>query len=269
MRDAILRAGGIVNTGDLAHVEVQRVKLEKVMSAAAMPPSGETVETLVVDLSPDYQQAGENILLEPWDHVVVRRLPWYEQQRLVQIRGEVFYNGTFSMEREDKRLSSLVARAGGLKPTAYAHGARIERDGLGNVAIDLEAALESPGGPQDVILQAGDRLLVPERQYTVQVMGEVGFPTALVFAEGKDIDWYVKRAGGYLEQADEGRSRVVHPNGLSQPNGRGHRVLPGSTIVVPVKAPPEGPSKLETLREISAIIASVATVWLVIDRATE
>jgi len=269
LRDAIVRAGGIPSTGDLTHVEIQRVKLEKVMSAAAVPPGGETVQTMVVDLSPDYLQSGNDILLEPWDQVVVRKLPWYETQRLVQIRGEVFYNGTFSLEREDERLSALVARAGGLKPTAYARGSRIERDGMGNVAIDLAAALASPGGPQDVIMQAGDRLLVPERQYTVQVMGEVGFPTALVFAEGKDIDWYVERAGGYLERADKGRSRVVHPNGLSQPNGRGHRVLPGSTIVVPVEAPPEGATTLETLREISAIIASVATVWLVIDRATE
>jgi hypothetical protein len=39
--------------------------------------------------------------------------------------------------------------------------------------------------------------------------------------------------------------------------------------VVPVKPPPEGPTTLETLREISAIFASLATVWLVIDRAGE
>jgi protein involved in polysaccharide export with SLBB domain len=199
--------------------------------------------------------------------VVVRELPWYERQRVVQIRGAVFYNGDFALEREDEHLSSLIERAGGLKPTAYARGARIEREGVGNVAIDLPAALEEPGGPADVILEAGDRLLVPERQYTVRVSGEVGFPTALVHAEGRDIDWYVKRAGGYLERADEDRARVIHPNGLSQPNDGDHEVLPGSTIVVPVKPPPEGPTTLETLREISAIFASLATVWLVIDRA--
>ena len=106
-------------------------------------------------------------------------------------------------------------------------------------------------------------MLVPERQYTVRVTGEVGFPTALVHAEGRDIDWYVHRAGGYLERADEDRARVIHPNGLSQSNDGGHAVLPGSTIVVPVKPPPEGPTTLETLREISAIFASLATVSLI------
>jgi protein involved in polysaccharide export with SLBB domain len=269
LRDILVRAGGIPSTGDLEHVEIQRLQEEKVFSAAAEPPVGATVKTLTVDLSPDYLENGHEILLEPYDHVVVRRLPWYEQQRLVQVRGEVFYNGVFSLEREDERLSSLVSRAGGLKPTAYARGARIVRSGLGNVAVDLPSALAEPGGPQDVILQAGDELLVPERQYTVRVTGEVGFPTALVHTDGKNIDWYIKRAGGYLERADEDRARVIHPNGLSQPNGGGHEVLPGSTIVVPVKPPPEGPSTLETLREIAAIVGSLATVWLVIDRATE
>jgi len=269
LRDLLVRAGGVRAAADLSHVEVQRLQEEKVLSAAAEPPTGETVQTLVFDLSADYLSDGAAILLEPWDHVVVRKLPWYEKQRLVRIRGEVFYNGTFALEREDERLSSLITRAGGLKPTAYARGARIEREGMGNVAIDLPAAMAEPGGPQDVILQAGDRLLVPERLYTVRVTGEVGFPTALVHAEGRDIDWYVERAGGYLERADEDRARVIHPNGLSQPNEGRHEVLPGSTIVVPVKPPPEGPTTLETLREIAAIFASLATVWLVIDQATE
>ena len=38
------------------------------------------------------------------------------------------------------------------------------------------------------------------------------------------------------------------------------------TIVVPWEKPSEGDSKLQTLKEIASIVASVATVWLVIDR---
>jgi polysaccharide biosynthesis/export protein len=265
LRDLLVRAGGLPASADLANVEIQRLQTDKVFSAATVPPVGSLVTTLTVDLSPDFLAGGRDILLEPYDHVVVRRLPWYERQRLVTVRGEVFYNGVFSLEYADERLSSLIARAGGLKPDAYVRGARIEREGLGNVAIDLEAALRRPGGPADVALEAGDRLLVPQRMDAVRVVGEVGFPTALVFESGRNINWYVDRAGGYLDRSDKKRARVVHPNGLSQPNKRGHEVLPGSTIMVPVKAPPEGPSTLETLRDIAAVLASFATVWLVID----
>ena len=58
LRDALVRAGGIPNTGDLAHVEIQRLQEDKVFSAAAVPPRGEVVETLAVDLSPDYLENG-------------------------------------------------------------------------------------------------------------------------------------------------------------------------------------------------------------------
>ncbi len=266
--DLIVRAGGIRAHGDLERIEIHRLEEDKVFSAAESPPEGNIVETILVNMAPDYLRAGSEILLEPYDQVVVRRLPWYQEQRLVQVRGEVLYNGSFALENNSERLSSVVARAGGLKPSAFARGARVERAGLGNVAIDLEAALAEPGGPQDIILQAGDRILVPQHLYTVRVMGEVGFPTALVFEDGKRIDWYVDRAGGYLEQADKGRSRVIHPNGLSQPNKGGHQVLPGSTIVVPVKPPPEGRDTLETVRDFTTILLGLATVWLAIDRSS-
>ena len=130
----------------------------------------------------------------------------------------------------------MIARAGGLKPTAYAPGARIVRREIGNVAIDLVQALAKPGSDQDILLQEGDVIIVPEQQFTVKVVGEVGFSTSLVYEDGKKIDWYVDRAGGYLENADKKRTRVVHPNGLSFANKGGHKVLPGSTIVVPGRA---------------------------------
>jgi hypothetical protein len=42
--------------------------------------------------------------------------------------------------------------------------------------------------------------------------------------------------------------------------------MPGSVIVVPTQKPDSGDSKLSTLKEIASIFASIATVWLVIDR---
>jgi polysaccharide export outer membrane protein len=268
LKDLLARAGGIPLTADLSRVEIQRLCLDKVMSLSTETPEGATVDVLTYDLRPDWMQAAANVLLEPYDRLVVRQLPWYERQRNVSIQGEVLYNGTFSLITKDETLSSVLNRAGGLKATAYLPGARIVRREIGNVAIDLIQALAEPGGRQDILLQEGDIIIVPEQQFTVKVVGEVGYSTSLIFEDGKKINWYVDRAGGYLDKADKKRTRVVHPNGLSFANKGGHRVLPGSTIVVPVKPPPEGTTTLETLKEISAIFASIATVWLVIDRTT-
>ncbi len=269
LKDLLARAGGVPSTADLSRVEVQRLRRDKVMNPSAEAPQGTTVDVLIFDLRPDWMQAAADVLLEPYDRLVVRQLPWYERQRNVTIQGEVLYNGTFSLVTKDETLSSVLARAGGLKATAYAPGARIVRPEIGNVAIDLVQALAAPGGPQDILLQEGDVIVVPEQQFTVKVVGEVGYSTSLVHENGKKIDWYVDRAGGYLENADKKRTRVVHPNGLSFANKGGHKVLPGSTIVVPVEPPPEGPTTLETVKEIAVILGSLATVWLVIDQATE
>ncbi len=267
LRDLILKAGGMKQSADFLQAEVSRVRMDAVRSSDIENRPNQTVEVVQVKLGNDFLSAEESFELQPYDRVAIRKLPWWELQRTVKISGEVFYPGVFSLERKDETISALITRSGGIKPDAYLVGARVVRsqEGVGNIAIDLKKALENPGSQYDLVLQHGDEILIPDRMYTVKVIGEVGFPTSLIFEADKDIDYYVNRAGGYLEQADEKKSRVVWPNGMSLPNKGGSEVVAGSTIIVPIKPPPEGPSKLETMKEITAILAGLATVWLVID----
>jgi protein involved in polysaccharide export with SLBB domain len=265
LRDLVLKAGGLKRNADLMRAEVARLREDAVTSRDLDVRPDQTVDVIQVPLGADFLTRPDSMPLRPWDRVSIRSLPWWENQRTVAVRGEVFYPGTFSLERQDERLSSVIQRAGGLKPDAYLVGARVVRtqDNVGNIAIDLEAALGDPGGEQDIILQAGDQVVIPERMFTVKVVGEVGFPTSLVYEEGQKINWYVDRAGGYLEKADKGKTRVVWPNGMSLPNKGSSQVVAGSTIVVPVEPPPEGRDTWTTIRDISSIVASLATVWLI------
>lgn len=268
LRELVLKAGGLKDSANLMQAEVSRLLADAVTSTDTSTRPEQTVEVIRVPLGADFLTREDGFKLKPYDHVAIRRLPWWELQQTVTIRGEVFFPGQFSLERKDERLSALVARAGGLRPDAYLEGARVQRaqDNVGNVAISLVEALAEPGSEHDIILQAGDEVIIPDRMFTVKVVGEVGFPTSLVWEEGKKINWYVDRAGGYLEKSDKGKSRVVWPNGMSLPNKGGSKVIAGSTIIVPRKAPPEGEGTLAKLKEISGILAGLATVWLVIDR---
>jgi protein involved in polysaccharide export with SLBB domain len=268
LRELVLKAGGLKDSANLLQAEVSRLLVDAVTSTDITRRPEQTVTVVRVPLGADFLERDDGFQLKPYDRVAIRRLPWWELQQTVAIRGEVFFPGQFSLERKDERLSALVQRAGGLRPDAYLEGARVQRaqDGVGNVALDLARALREPGSEHDIILQSGDEVIIPDRMFTVKVMGEVGFPTSLVWQEGKKINWYVDRAGGFLEKADKGKSRVVWPNGMSLPNKGGSKVIAGSTIIVPRKAPPEGESTLSKLKEISGILAGVATVWLVIDR---
>ncbi len=267
LRDLILMAGGLRESANLLQAEVSRLNIEALENTDRTDRPTRTVDAIIVPLQENFLTQSTGFVLQPYDRVAIRRLPWWEMQRTVTIRGEVFFPGVFSLERKDETISSVISRAGGLTPDAYLVGARVVRsqDGVGNIALDLMDALAKPGSQFDIVLQAGDQIIIPDRMYTVKVMGEVGFPTSLVFEDGKDINWYVNRAGGYLNKSDKKRARVVWPNGMSLPNKGGHEVVAGSTIIVPVKPPPEGKSTMETVRDITAIIASLAMVYLVID----
>jgi protein involved in polysaccharide export with SLBB domain len=267
LRDLILKAGGLKDGANRLRADVSRLRFDAVSNPDPNDRPVQTVEAISVELGSDFLIRDESFSLRPYDRVAVRRLPWWEMQSTVTVRGEVFYPGVFSLERKDERLSSVLNRAGGLSPDAYLTGARVirEQDGVGNIALDLAQALDEPGSQYDIILQAGDQIVIPDQMFTVKVLGEVGFPTSLVFEEGKKIDYYVDRAGGYLEKADKGKSRVVWPNGMSLPNKGGSTVVAGSTIIVPLEPPPEGKTTLETIRDITGIVSSLAMVWLVVE----
>lgn len=271
LRDLVLQAGGLRESADLLHAEVSRLRRDAIESRDVSSPPDSTVDIIDVELGADWLGNGGEFPLRPHDRVAVRRLPWWELPRTVVLQGEVVYPGTYTLEKPDERLSSLIRRAGGLKPTAYAPGARIVRnqDRIGNMALDLGKALEKPGSEQDVILEDGDDVRIPPVPYTVKVTGAVGFPTSIVYERGKSLGDYVARAGGYSQQADKWKTHVVYPNGMSKQIRkiwRDPEVMPGSTIVVPVKEPETGPGKLGTLKEIASILASAATIYLVIDR---
>jgi protein involved in polysaccharide export with SLBB domain len=270
LRDLILKAGGLKEGADWLRAEVARLDLNAVRNPDTALRPDQTTTVMPVELGADFLTRPESFALKPYDRVSIRRLPWWEMQETVTVRGEVFYPGTFSLERKDERLSSVLIRAGGLQPDAYLTGARIVRaqDDVGNIAIDLARALAEPGSQYDIILQDGDQIVIPDRMFTVKVLGEVGFPTSLVFEDGKKINYYVDRAGGYLEKADKNKTRVVYPNGLSLPNKGGSKVVAGSTIIVPLKPPPEGKTTIDSIRDITGIVASLAMVWLVIDNTS-
>ncbi|MBC8366003.1 SLBB domain-containing protein [bacterium] len=272
LRDLILKAGGPLEPADLSRVQVFRLREDAMESPEASPVPEQFVDLIEVSLGDNWLSESENFLLQAHDHVALRRLPWWGDQRRVELRGEFLFPGSYSLEKPAARLSDVVERAGGLRPTADPLGARINRaqDDVGIVALDLQKALNSPGSAHDPILAPGDVVTVPSQSHTVKVVGAVGFSTSVIYVKGRSLKNYVEMAGGFASSADKRGSYVVYPNGVSrslrwfgfnQPD-----ILPGSTIVVPFEVPKEGDSKLQTLREIAAIIASVATVWLVIDR---
>ena len=65
----------------------------------------------------------------------------------------------------------------------------------------------------ELLLENGDVLRVPAKDGLVLISGEVLFPNAVAFDKGLSLDDYVKRAGGYTQNADAARIVVARRDG--------------------------------------------------------
>jgi protein involved in polysaccharide export with SLBB domain len=95
----------------------------------------------------------------------------------------------------------------------------------------------------DIELRAGDRLVIPKRPTFVMVTGQVYNATAITYVQGRDVSWYLNKAGGatpsgnkkdiYVLRADG--SIVVSGNSWFNGSFMKMRLRPGDTVIVPEK----------------------------------
>jgi polysaccharide export outer membrane protein len=142
---------------------------------------------------------------------------------------------------------------------------------VGRLVIDIsKMAKGTVGGPNDVTIRDGDRLLVPKKTQEVTILGEVQSPTSHVFESGLTRDDYINKSGGTTQKADRQRIYVVRANGdvvSGERNGWFRRsqsadIHPGDTIVVPLDT--ERVRALPIWQSVSTIIYNLAIALLAI-----
>src|SRR5205814_1632978 len=100
---------------------------------------------------------------------------------------------------KDDRLNDLIERAGSLTPRAYADGLQFYRNArrVGRIDINLSHALREPRSGDNVILQPGDSIVIPEYQPSVKTVGAFNSPGAVLWKQGEDLDYYISAGGGF------------------------------------------------------------------------
>jgi protein involved in polysaccharide export with SLBB domain len=99
------------------------------------------------------------------------------------------------------------------------------------------------GTPADIELRAGDSLVIPKRPDFVVVSGQVYNPAAISYVPGRDLAWYLRKAGGATSFGNKKDIYVLHADGSVVPRGNSWvsnnfmnlRMRPGDTIFVPEK----------------------------------
>jgi len=148
---------------------------------------------------------------------------------------------------------------------------------LGRVVIELEDPERLRGTPKDIPLQEGDKLMIPEAPGTVNVVGAVFAPTALVFTPYRTAKEYLTMAGGTTSIADDKEMYVIKVNGAAvsrkgfswlqaswdgtkygfHPGGISSMTLdPGDTIVVPERL--EQIPWLKNIKDVATILGNLA-----------
>ncbi len=119
----LLRAGGGL-TPSAYSIQAELTRFEVV--------NGEYRQTNLVEVDLNRVLAADpkaNLLLAPYDHLVVKEVPRWREQESVTIRGEVRFPGTYPI-RQGETLSSVLMRAGGLTSLAFPQGSVFTREEL-------------------------------------------------------------------------------------------------------------------------------------------
>jgi polysaccharide export outer membrane protein len=216
------------------------------------------------------------VLVNPYDNVLILRQPNWELQRTAVIAGEVKYPGRYSLKTKTEKITDLIQRAGGLTPDAYANGVIFYRtnNGVGRIGIELPDVLRNAKSLDNLPLQDGDSLFIPRYNAVVNVQGAVNSPVSVTYSPGKTIDYYIRAAGGPSRKADAKRAYVTQPNGKVEaresrfllPDGV-PRPRAGSSIYVPERDPADRPFDiLSGIGAFAQIAATLATLVIAIRR---
>lgn len=293
IEDLILQAGGLKEDASLAKVDVVRRNRDK----KATEKSENISETFSFSINEDLSIQDNDFRLQPYDEVYVRRSPGYSVNRRVIVEGEVTFPGYYSLMTNNECLSDIMERVGQFSNEAYPEGARLVRtmtddervrmhniaeilaandsitlartlDKLQNsttyeVGINLKEAIEKPGGAADIVLRDGDRIIIPVFTNTVKINGEVMYSNTTPFVKGKNLKYYIEKAGGFSEKARKSKAYVVYMNGsVSKAKKRSSKLIqPGCEIIVPARQQRDGLKTTEIL-SLGSTSASLATVVL-------
>jgi len=294
LRDLLEMAHGFTIDADSSKIELVRFE-----------NGTNTIRKIILNLPSDNPAERSRVLdfqLQPDDRVYVRFRPDFHEKQEVEIRGEVRYPGFYAIGNGPTRLSEVIEQAGGFTPNASLRNAYVvrqaaedvrdpeferlkemnvadmtemereyfkvkSRERVGGMGVDFVALFQRGDKTQDVILRDDDLIVVPAKEMTVNVTGQVINPGLLPYEPNKPLKYYIKEAGGYNWNARKSKIRVIKGKTGEWMKPDDNTIIEvGDTIFVPEK--PERDWWL-LARDFITVAAQLATIYLVVERATQ
>ncbi len=138
--------------------------------------------------------------------------------------------------REAEQILQLIDRARTIEP----HG---------QVVLASE-----PIRSEEILMEDGDVIRIPEISALVSISGEVRFPNTLVHQAGATAREYISQAGGFLQSDDDAEIIVQHQDGTISKDPRSP-LRPGDEVMV---LPTVRTKSMELARAVTTIIYQIA-----------
>lgn len=257
--DLLRLAGGTTLPANLNRVDIFRLTF-----SSTEPPRK---ELLTIAIDAQGRPRGGEVALQPFDYIVVRRIPMFELNESVEVRGEVKTEGSFVLKDREVYFSELIKLSDGFTDYADIDNITLIRrgDSTGLLVFDARKALRNPGNRKiDPILRTGDSITVPRLSNVVRIQ-TAGTRYLLAASQSllqvsyqgsRSAKWYIQSfAGGFNERADKKTLKAIRSNGLIERTKsflflRNYpKVMYGDRIVMDVK-PPKPKKETKTVKEV-------------------
>jgi protein involved in polysaccharide export with SLBB domain len=259
---------------------------------------GSRTDEIHLNLDAILQGAQADFPLHRGDRISVKEKTDLRGDYKVLVVGQVKQPGYILITRQNTRLSKVIEDAGGFTEYASLPGAMIlrseedfpemtpgfsyarilrsidpspfdslyylasMRSNYRTVVVDFPRLFTTHDSTQDITILNKDVIIIPSNRNTVYVDGQVVNPGHIPFVAGQEFEDYIKKAGGYSEEADDGETRVIKGKTLEWAKPEDTIIESGDRIYVPRKPRREFTYYFNIFRDAFTIATGIATITL-------
>ena len=214
-----------------------------------------------------FLKVDSNFVISPFDLITIKADIYFKGFKEIIISGEVLYPGKYVILSPSDKITDIINRAGGLRPLAYPESSQYIRNGQ-KINISLSSILKNPDSNLNFSVQDNDKINIGSQPKTVIVKGEANKTGINKFVPGKNLNYYLKQAGGLTRYADKNHIWIEYPNGDSKKYRRFSifypEIIDGTVIVIGKKEEMEPFDKTEFAKELTTILANLAQAVAVV-----
>lgn len=201
---------------DISQINIEAGALIKV-SSQVRPTS------ISVDVLGEHNSEFEMVL--PWGATLADLLENIEYNQLSNEKAIQLFRKSVAVRQKDMLNASLSSLEQTVLTTRShsTEAAQLREAEAGTILEWIEKARKvQPKGqvllsdgydPNQIILQQGDKIVIPAKRNLVMVHGEVLFPTAIAYKQNMHVKSFIAKAGGSASDWDDLNILVQKPNG--------------------------------------------------------